>query len=174
RERALFEVDRFRHRADDLIFYVMPVGFEYIRLKLDWDELPEYDEEMFVPATKEEQIAEACKRLCFMTGQRVAPGTDPLERLRIRCPELILMFFKDEITQEYNLYPFAVANPDTVIYVSGNKADWEYERCDIGLKSKTYDGIVPAWVYSGRGYNLVSEFGEIGYKRRGYGLIRTA
>lgn len=125
------------------------------------------------------------------TALRTVPAVQPIRRtlpllrvvrLILRPPLAVLPAVLKTPTrskslnfiQENNLYPFAVANPDTVIYVSGNKAEWKYERSDIGLKGETYDGIVPAWVYSGRGFNLVSEFGEIAYKRRGFGLIRTA
>ena len=161
RERALFEVERFRHRADHLVFFVLPVGFEYDKvgtLRKDSEECGS------TPASRAELQEEARRRFRIMTGRKLTHDTDPAEKVRRRDPQLIRQFAAQDITRRLGLMPFATAFPDTVIYVSADKSSWGYERSLIACGYESCDGIVPAWVSSIRGANRVSEFGEIAYK----------
>ena len=161
RERALFEVERFRHRADHLVFFVLPVGFEYDKVGALWQDSEKFGS---APASPAELQEEARRRFRIMTGRKLLPETDLAEKVCRRDPQLIRQFTSQDITRRLGLMPFAIAFPDTVIYVSADKSSWGYERSLIACGYESYDGIVPAWVSNIRGANRVSEFGEIAYK----------
>ncbi|MGN0634072.1 MAG: hypothetical protein ACI4JW_09425 [Oscillospiraceae bacterium] len=174
RERALFEVERFRYRADKLIFYVMPNGFKYDKKKIIWGDEPITEYKDFIAADLEEQKKEADKRLYLMTGEKIDHSVYLKQRFSgDYAKELFGIFLNNKISGDFSLLPFAIAFPDTVLYVSGNKAEWDYERDMMDCATEKYDGIVPAFVYN-RSDPELSEFGEIGYKCIKGRLFRTA
>ena len=62
--------------------------------------------------------------------------------------------------------------PDSLPYVSDNKAAWEHERALIGCGGKEYSGAAPAFVYNSDEPEK-SEFRDIAYKFDGHSAYRV-
>ena len=169
REQALAEIERFRYRGGDLIFYVIPVDFTYNRIKLFWGE-NEVEEGM---ATYSEQAEEARKRLLAMTG-RIPKGEIDIRRRKIKS-DVLEAFCNDSIAIKRRLFPFALVSGCAVLYVSADKSQWRSERffiCEKFLEDQVIcDGVVPAFVkypWSDEG-----EYGDIAYKKIGGSIRRV-
>lgn len=176
RERAIFEVERFRGRADKLIFYVFPVGFAYNMEKIIWPEKEKYDADNPVYATKQEQIEEAEKRIYYITGRTDINAAAFKKRIKENCSLKALESFYD--TQKgrtiwsYPFWNFEDFQSNTVIlYVGPYKSDWHDERCEINHKAKK--GYIAAYVYN-VSCPILSEFGSIGYQYYYRHFYRTA
>lgn len=169
REKALAEVNRFRYRGRDLVFYVIPSGFTYDRVSYIWGD----DDPQEGTATYSEQAEEARRRLLAMTG-RTPEGETDIRRRKISS-DALEAFCMNDIAAEHGLFPFAVVSGCTVLYVSADKSVWKVERmlmCD-GYRGEydSYDGIIPAFVkypWSDDG-----EFGDIAYKKVGRHICRV-
>ena len=169
REQALAEIDRFRYRGGDLVFYLVPVDFTYNRLKYIWGE----NEVEEGTATYTEQAEEARKRLLAMMG-RIPKGETDIRRRKIKS-DVLEAFCNDSIAIKRRLFPFALVSGCTVLYVSADKSQWRSERFFISSKWREdgvlHDGIVPAYVkypWSDEG-----EYGDIAYKKIGGSIRRV-
>ena len=124
RERALEEIERFRERAEELIFYLLPVGFQFSFCKLLWCE----DAEQGV-ATVEEQREEAIKRLWYLTGRKPAKDFDIMKKKldKVERAAVNTMLEADD-----KVFPYAVTDCFDhlveVLYVGADKASWAEER----------------------------------------------
>ncbi len=125
RERALEEMERIRERAEELIFYLLPVGFQFSFHKLLWRE---EDAEQGL-ATVEEQREEAIKRLWYYTGRKPAKDFDIRKKKldRIQRAAVNTMLEVDD-----KVFPYAVTDHSyhlvEVLYVGADKAGWANER----------------------------------------------
>lgn len=126
--------------------------------------------EDFIPATIAEQREEACKRLYIMTGKM---PEDIKIKPRNSNEEKALEAFRKE-TEKLGLkaYPYAILPLNTIVYVSENKEQWEYERSLLTQKGENRDGLALGYVYNAKCPEL-SEFGEIGYSLVQGTLLRT-
>ena len=168
RDEALDEIGRFRLRGEGLLFLIAPKGFSYDVVGHIWRNDLDPDGE----ASYEEQRREARLRLLAVTGREYG-GEPDLRRCRPNDPA-VKLFSENGITAANRLFPFALVSGSSVLYLSGDKASWHYERSLLRSGCEgSYDGIAPAFVcdfYSPEW----SEFGEIAYKRVGSGLCRRA
>ena len=169
REKALAEIDRFRYRGRDLVFYLLPVGFAYDKVAYIWRDVSEESGR----ATYDEQLAEARRRY-FAITDHIPNGEIDLRRRNVESDALDA-FCNDEIALDHELFPFALVSGYTVLYVSADKSQWSCERCLIGEKYRgeydRYDGIVPAFVYNI--WRNAAEFGDIAYKKVGRYICRV-
>lgn len=174
RERALAEVERFKNRADSLIFYILPINFSYDKEKLIWpdEEEEEFDYNNPTYATEEEQIEEAEKRVYYLTGKMNADVTDIVKKVKdadsMKALESFKRLQKEKKTEDY---PFMIVGDATggksVLYVGADKSEWYSERC--GIESESKEGYISAYVYN-TCCPEYSEYGDIGY-RYCYGKI---
>lgn len=125
RERALEEMERFRERAEELIFYLLPVGFQFSLHKLIWRE---EDAEQGL-ATIEEQREEAIKRLWYLTSRKPTKDFDITKKKldRVERAAVNTMLEADD-----KVFPYAVTDHSyhlvEVFYVGVDKASWANER----------------------------------------------
>lgn len=176
RERAIAEVERFKSRAETLIFYVFPVGFTYDMGKFIWSEKEEYDYDNPVYATEQEQIEEAEKRIYYITGRTDIDVADFKNRIKDSCSlKALQSFYNAQKSEPVCDYPFWIVNDfqsnKSILYVSANKSKWYAERCGIDFKSRK--GYIAAYVYNSSCPEL-SEYGKIGYQYRYRSIMRTA
>jgi hypothetical protein len=179
RERALAEVDRFKNRAEKLIFYVFPVNFDFDKEKFLWSEAEQkfFDYETPVYATKEEQLEEAEKRIYALTGKRGSDIENLIENNgnNLAVMNAILKFINAQQSSSHKGLPFCIINSMptsiSILYVGADKSFWESERC--GINSKKKSGYVSAFVYN-PSCPMYSEYGDIWYKSIGGTLYRTA
>lgn len=176
RERAIFEVERFKSRADKLIFYVFPVGFAYNLEKFIWSDEEKYDFDNPVYATEEEQIEEAEKRIFFMTGRTDIDVADFKNRIKdSRSLKALESFYNTQKNKKACGYPFWIVDDlqsnKSILYVGANKSGWIAERCGIDYEAKR--GYIAAYVYNVSCPEL-SEYGEIGYRYYRRSLLRIA
>lgn len=167
RERALAEIDRFKNRAENLIFYVLPISFSYNKEKLSEDiENEYYDYETPVYATENEQIEEAEKRIYALTGK----ATDDIENMINKLEDLnelnaVLKFNMSQKKTNHKNLPYYIINnmPDsiTILYVGADKSYWESER--RGINCKKNSGYIAAFVYNPE-CPVYSEYGDIWYR----------
>lgn len=177
RERAIMEVERFKSRAEKLIFYVFPVGFTYDMEKFIWpDEDGKYDYDNSVYATEQEQIEEAEKRIYYITGRTDIDVADFKNRITdSRSREALQSFYNAQNGRPICGYPFWIVDDmhsnKSILYVGANKSNWVAERCGIDCESRK--GYIAAYVYNTSCPEL-SEYGEIGYQYRYRTMLRIA
>ena len=176
RERAIIEVERFKSRAEKLIFYVFPVGFTYDMEKFIWDDEEEFDYDTPVYATEQEQIEEAEKRIYYITGRTNINVSDFKKRIKDSCSMKALEnFYNAQKCSPVCGYPFWIVDDlqsnKAILYVGANKATWFAERCGIDFESRR--GYIAAYVYNTACPEL-SEYGEIEYKYRYRTMLRVA
>ncbi len=177
RERAIMEVERFKCRAEKLIFYVFPVGFTYDMEKFIWpDENEKYDYDNPVYATEQEQIEEAEKRIYYITGRTDVDAADFKNRIKdSRSLKALESFYNAQKGRPISGYPFWIVDDmhsnKSILYVGANKSNWVAERCGIDCESRK--GYIAAYVYNTSCPEL-SEYGEIGYKYRYRTMLRIA
>lgn len=164
RERALAEVERFKYRGDSMIFFVLPIDFSFDMKKYVWSEDEHYGANGFIPATPEEQLEEARKRLYCMTGRK-PKKIDLLKKYKNTFAEItIKAFYKTQKNKEIKAFPFVMLNTYIVSYVGPNKAEWWVERQGIDNKTGTlYDGYISAYVYN-HSHPHYNEYGDVWYK----------
>lgn len=176
RERAIMEVERFRSRAEKLIFYVFPVGFTYDMEKFIWPEEEEFDYNNPVYATEQEQIEEAEKRIYYITGRTDIDVAHFKRRIKDSSSLKALQnFYNAQKGRPVYSYPFWIVDDlqsnKSILYVGANKSNWYAERCGIDCESGK--GYIAAYVYNTASPEL-SEYGEIGYQYRWRKMLRTA
>lgn len=174
REMAIAEVERFKERAEAMIFYVYPVDFTFDMKKFIWPEEEEYDCDKPVYATEEEQIEEAEKRIYYLTGRTNIDAGDFKHLIKNRSSlKALASFYNTQKGKRVCAYPFWVVDNlmISILYVSAYKNDWEDERSDYNYKSR--EGSHPAYVYNTACPKL-SEFGYIGVKYRDWNIRRTS
>ena len=169
RDDALAEIDRFRYRGRDLVFCLVPVDFSYDKVAYLWRDVPEESG----MATYDEQLAEARRRLCAITD------SDPSGEIDLRRRNIggdaVRAFCNDGIAIDRGLFPFALVSGISLLYVSGDKSQWEYERSLLCEKFRgeydSYDGLAPAFVYDA--YYDIGVYGDIAFKKAGRSLARV-
>ena len=169
-------VERFKSRAEKLIFYVFPVGFTYDMEKFIWDDEEEFDYDTPVYATEQEQIEEAEKRIYYITGRTNINVSDFKKRIKDSCSMKALEnFYNAQKCSPVCGYPFWIVDDlqsnKAILYVGANKATWFAERCGIDFESRR--GYIAAYVYNTACPEL-SEYGEIEYKYRYRTMLRVA
>lgn len=177
REIALAEIERIGERKTPLIFYLEPTEFRYDRKKFIWQSA-ESAQQATIPATAEEMQEEAKKRLLFLTGRSLKIDIN----LRTKCDDsykrdAFATFCRARDSIGDTMLPFAFAAPDDyslcILYVGGNKAEWQTERQGFNGRPDADSGYAPAFAYNYREPDN-SEFGDIFYKiYRGH-ILRTA
>ena len=169
RDDALAEIDRFRYRGQDLVFCLVPVDFSYDKIAYLWRDVPEESGR----AAYDEQLAEARRRLYAITD-RDPSGEIDLRRRNIES-DAMEVFCKDDIAVRRKLFPFALVSGTAVLYVSGDKAQWDIERSLLCEKNRgvygCYDGLAPAFVYDA--YYDIGVYGDIAFKKAGRFLTRV-
>lgn len=194
RERAIVEVERFKERAEAMIFYVYPVDFTYDVKKFIWPEEEECDCDELVYATEQEQIEEAEKRIYYLTGRTDVDAGNFKNLIKSRSSlQALVSFYNTQKGRQVCAYPFWIIDGLTmksILYVGACKNDWVCERGEVYPKPKKgwnieeddYDdygckpqkaGYVSAYVYN-TAHPKLSEFGDIGFEYRNRDIWRTA
>ncbi len=177
RERAIMEVERFKGRAEKLIFYIFPVGFTYDRENFIWpDEDEKYDYDNPVYATEHEQIEEAEKRIYYITGRTNINVANLKKRIKddMESQKALESFYKTQKHKPKCAYPFWIIDDGwnkSILYVGVNKAEWYSERGEINYESRT--GYISAYVYN-TVYPKLGEYGDIGYEYHNRNISRIA
>lgn len=173
RERAFEEIERFRERAEDLIFYLVPIKFTCNIKELIWPE-EEVRNEVGI-ATDEELQEEAKKRLFLITGRKHTKNIDLRKEYKGCAGETALNALYETFDWlKTPFFPYAFISMGTILCISHDKSEWEAERECMNVNYHEYgDGCTIGYAYDFFNPEY-SEYGDVFYKYESFCLYRSA